>query len=203
MKALEDLVSPLARRLNSSIVSSFIISWTVINYEFFLTLIFSSQPIKERIVEAEGYVSNIGTSWMLPLLFTLLYVLVLPIIDSFVALLNSGAIIRSNRNNSNIRRAELLNEIINATEEKRLNDIKSGYAEVQTLNQENASLRALLEQKNTIIEENTKALEQIKAETDSVISNLQNDYGHMQGLYRDTSHELSQLKKSLDKGMGI
>lgn len=203
MKALEDLVAPLAKRLNSSIVSSFIISWTAVNWKFIVTLIFASQPIKLRIEEAEGYLSNFTISWLVPIIMTFFHVIILPIVDSFIISLNANVVVKNNETSNKIKFANLLGEIENARKEKELNDIKSGYAEVETLNQENEKLRTLLEQKNTIIEDNAMAMAMAQDERDNAMLNLRNDYEHMQGLYRETAKELEDLKKGENRIFGI
>ena len=75
---LKSFLEVSKERIKNPIIGTFLISWVAINWRLIAILIFSNNSIENRIDYAEECYVDISTYFIIPLLVTLLYVIVLP-----------------------------------------------------------------------------------------------------------------------------
>ena len=71
-------------RIKSPVLKPFYASWILINWKFLITLALSNNPISQRIVAADHYMS-IWTGLYLPLIATAIYIIAYPWATCFVS----------------------------------------------------------------------------------------------------------------------
>ncbi|GEM_PF-6082022 len=73
-------------RIKSPLLKPFYLSWLVINWKFLITLALSNNPISQRIIAADEYMS-IWTGLYLPLISTVAYIIIYPWLTYVVSLI--------------------------------------------------------------------------------------------------------------------
>jgi hypothetical protein len=81
---LETLFSTANQRIKSPFFGSFIFSWILINWKPIFYFSFSNEQISVKIKNIEASYEFIQNSLLYPLLFTFIYVVVLPYINNFI-----------------------------------------------------------------------------------------------------------------------
>jgi len=89
LKQLQDLA---ISRVKNTLFLTFVMAWATINYDFILTLLFSSINVEDKIEYIKLFPFSIDKSFLYPLGITLIYQLLLPLLNLGLSLIKEKTV---------------------------------------------------------------------------------------------------------------
>lgn len=150
---ISNIFNTANERLKNPFIGTFILSFIVFNWKPILVVIFSSYSIVERIQIVDSKYTSLLFNLLIPLFFSLFYVLALPYMMLWFDKLSKKAVIGRKRNSIEIQREEINMKTQLAKDENKLESVKADFREISGLNQKIEVLTTQLDDRDKIIEE--------------------------------------------------
>lgn len=158
MEKLIEIFNAFKNRIRSPFFGSFILAWVAFNWKPLSYFIFSKDKVSYKIDIIEVNYENIYNVLILPLCFSLIYVVIIPYINWGI----DELIKRAKKNRKKIQftaqEDQLKGSIRLAEREKELEDTRSGNVEKSQLNNRIKQLTINIEEKDKIIANYEKQL---------------------------------------------
>ena len=139
-------------RLKNPLIGTFIISWIAINWRPLSILLFSNQSIENRIDTIVSCYSSFNTYFLTPFLIALAYVIILPYFMWTIDGILKKSVIGRKKNVIKLLAIDLQGKQELALEENKLEDIKANFREKADLNKTIEKLKLQLEDRDKTIE---------------------------------------------------
>lgn len=185
MKEIIDAVFDTAKeRMKNPFIGAFILSWVAFNWKPIIVLVFGTGSVEGRISLIEKNYIDLVWNFVLPICFSLFYVMVLPYIMWLFDKIASKAVKGRKTNIKNQKLFDLEARQDYAKEDRKLENIKAGFRDLTELNGEIEELQQQLEVK-------AASVISIKQEYSSALDEQRKKVG----LYLD---EISRKDEKLD-----
>ncbi|GGH24734.1 hypothetical protein FAZ19_16220 [Sphingobacterium alkalisoli] len=167
MNAVKEFFEPVKNRLNNSVVGSFFLSWCLVSWKFLFVLFVSSLPVIERISLAEEQINHY-IAWLVPFLFTVFYVFLLPRLENWITKINKSIVLEKEKSVVDLEISVVKEKTRLAKEnivlEKAQNEVKN----LEELNEKVLSLEEDMKIANETIEHNEENREKLKKAHDQL-----------------------------------
>ncbi len=170
-KLLETLFSTANNRIRNPFIGSFIFSWIVFNWKPISYFLFSDEKTRIKILFIEETYENVWNAVMLPLIFSLFYVLILPYLNQFIQSITFKAEKERRKKEQELKIENIGYLQESAEKEKILEDIRSGNRDIAQLNEkvtsldvENQRLKETIQNKNEIISDYEEQIDKVTSD---------------------------------------
>lgn len=159
-KVTETIVKPVNQRLSNPLIGSFTLSWVILNWQPILFIIFSNQPIENKIIYIHTYFY--GDSWysfmslcmylIFPFLISLIYSVGIPRLENVLDKINLKPRDFKLSQTHELNLKEFGYHIRYAEKQAKIENTKANYLEVQDLNQKISLLNEQIQERNKTIQ---------------------------------------------------
>jgi len=149
---IKALLTTSTERIKNPFISTYIFAWVAINWRPILYLIFFDANILRKISYIDKHFISIKNQLIIPLSFTIIYIVILPYLMWLFEFLSKIAIKNRKDNQRNQKIYDLQSSQKIAEEESILENIKANYREKADLNKQIGSLNEQIEKLNSRIE---------------------------------------------------
>ncbi|KQK25668.1 hypothetical protein AR438_08705 [Chryseobacterium aquaticum] len=205
---LIDLLKTSSNRIKHPLISSFILSHIIYNWNFYLVLILSDLSIENKILYIKIHAGIFN--FLIPLTISIFYILCFPYINNFFTDILENAKMKENKSRLTSVDRMMKVKLMEAKYERQIAEEKAGTKELETLNNQIELLKvqsdSLYREKEELISINNKS----NADYNSLLRELENqkelfnkslniDYSIIEDSNKNLSMSAKQLLLKFDK----